>query len=98
MGLRNNATMITRTQLAVPVRTYMSIGTSDLTLKLISTGNYTLSFTNKVWKDQAARDAGTRAFETKHYIIPLVERGMAANMYTTAYNHIKTIYTDTTDV
>ena len=98
MGLRNNATMITRTQLTAPVRTYMSIGTSSLALKLISTGNYTLSFTNKVWIDQAARDAETPPFETKHYIIPLVERGMAANMYTTAYNHIKTVYTNTTDV
>ena len=98
MGLRNNATMTTRTQLAVPVRSYMSIGTSNLIIDLISSGNYTLSFTNKVWKDQAARDAGTQAFETKHYRIPLVERGMAANMYTTAYNHIKTVYTDTTDV
>ena len=98
MGLRNNATMTTRTQLAVPVRTYMSIGTSNLTINLISSGNYTLSFTNKVWKDQAARDAGTRPFETKHYTIPMVARGLEANMYTTAYNHIKTIYTNTTDV
>jgi len=98
MGLRNNATMTTRTQLVVPARSYMSIGTSSLILKRISIGNYTLSFTNKVWKDQTARNDGTQPFESKHYIIPLVERSLEANMYTTAYNHIKTVYTNTTDV
>ena len=98
MGLRNNDTMTTRTQLTAASRSYMSIGTSSLRIDLISSGNYTLSFTNKVWKDQAARNAGTRPFETNYYTIPLVERGMAANMYTTAYNHIKTVYTNTTDV
>ena len=98
MGLRNNDTMETRSELIAPARTYMSIGTSSLELEKVSSGNYTLSFTNTVWKDQTARDGGIRSFERNFYSIPLVERGMSASMYTTAYTYLKTIYTNTTDV
>ncbi len=97
MGLRNNDTMETKSDLLVPVGAYMSIGTSSLELIEVSTGNYTLTFINTVWKDQTARDTQVRAFQTKSYTIPVVERGLAASMYTTAYNYLKTIYTNTTD-
>lgn len=98
MGLRNNNTMVTRSQLTAPVRTYMSIGTSPLKIITVSAGNYTLSFTSKTWKDQEARNRDVPPFDTTFYAIPIVERGMGANMYTTAYNHLKTIHTNTTDV
>ena len=98
MGLRNNDTMETRSELIAPVRAYMSIGTTSLEIEKVSSGNYTLSFTNTVWKDQTAREGNIRAFERKSYSIPVVERGMGANMYTTAYTYLKTIYTNTTDV
>jgi len=98
MGLTNNDTMLTRAQLAVPANAYMAIGTSELTVERVSAGNYTLSFTNRVWKDQAARTDGTRPFETKTYTIPIAEADMTANVFITAYNHIKTVYTNTTDV
>ena len=98
MGLRNNDTMETRSELIAPVRAYMSIGTNSLELDKVSSGNYTLSFTNTVWKDQAAREGDIRAFERKSYSIPVAERGLGASMYTTAYNYLKTIYTNTTDV
>ena len=98
MGLRNNDTMETKSELTAPVSAYMSIGTSSLELTEVSTGNYTLTFTNTVWKDQTARNGHIRPFETRSYTIPIVERGLAASMYTTAYNYLKTIYTNTTDV
>ncbi len=98
MGLRNNDTMQTRSELTAPVRAYMSIGTNPLELTAVSAGNYTLTFTNTVWKDQTAREANVRSFESKFYSIPVVERGLGASMYTTAYNYLKTIYTNTTDV
>lgn len=99
MGLRNNRTTTARTRLVVPANVYMSIGESDLRLKKVSSGNYTLTFVNTMWKDESARNTdGVAHFESTSYTIAVVERGMAANMYTTAYNHLKTIYTSTTDV
>ena len=98
MGLRNNQTMETDSEITVPVDAYMSIGTNNLTLVEVSTGNYTLSFTNTSWKNQTARNTNVRAFKNKYYTIPIVERGLGTSLYTTAYNYLKTIYTDTTDV
>ena len=98
MGLRNNQSMETSSEITVSRNAYMSIGTNNLTLMEVSTGNYNLSFTNTSWKDQTARNANVRSFQTKFYTIPIVERGLGTSLYTTAYNYLKTVYTDTTDV
>ena len=98
MGIRNNRTMQTSAGLTVPARSYISIGTSELKLKKTPTGTYTLSFIVTLWKDQDARNNNISAIKSFGYIIPIAARGLGANMYTTAYTHVKTVYSDTTDV
>lgn len=97
MGLINNDTMITKSGLVVPVGAYMSIGTDTLdTVK--EEGKYTLTFTNTVWKDQAARDAQVRPFQTNPYTIPLTTEQLNTSVYTVSYDYLRTLYPNTTDV
>ena len=98
MGLENRDTMVTRAQINVPVDSYMSIGSNTLKLEKVSTGNYTLSYINTVWKDQTAREAGVSPFKREGYSVAVVERSLGTSLYTTAYTHLKTIYTNTVDV
>ena len=98
MGLQNNDTVVTRSTLTAPVRTYISIAGHSLEINMVSTGNYTLRFIATMWKDKASRDGSVRSIQSQSYTVPIVERGMAANMYTTAYTHLKTVYRNTTDV
>jgi len=96
MGLINNDTMETKSDLLVPVGAYMSIGTNALdTIK--ENGKYTITFINTVWKDKAARDTQVRAFQTKSYTIPITAEQLGTSVYTLAYDYLRTVYPNTTD-
>ena len=96
MGLINNNTMETNNGLIVPVGAYMCIGTDSMETS-VKAGTYTLQFVNTVWKDKATRDANTRSIQAKSYTLALTEAQLSASVYTLAYNHLRTVYTNTTD-
>ena len=98
MGVRNNRTMQTSAGLTVPARSYISVGTNELILRKTHTNTYTLHFVATLWKDQDARNNNISAIKSFSYNIPITARGLGANMYTAAYTHVKTVYSDTTDV
>ena len=98
MGLKNRTVMATKAQISVAADSYMSIGSSNLKLVKVSSGNYTLSYTNTIWKDQTAREGGVSPFQQDGYSVAVAERGLGASLYTTAYTHLKTIYRNTVDV
>ena len=97
MGLINNNTMETSTGLTVPVGSYISIGADSLETR-IEEGVYSLQFTSTTWKDQATRNAQSRAIQHKSYTVALTEVQLGTSVYTVAYNHLKTVYTNTTDI
>jgi len=96
MGLINNDTMETKSDLVVPVGAYMSIGTNPLdTVK--QDGKYTITFMNTIWKNQATRDAQVRPFQINSYTIPITSEQLSTSVYTLSYDYLKTVYPNTTD-
>ena len=97
MGLVNNDSMQTKSGLRVSPGAYMSIGSNDLQINRLSSGEYQLSFINSIWKDQTAHQDGIRTFQTNPYRIPVSEAQLTDSMYGLAYAHLKTVYPNTTD-
>jgi len=97
MGLINNDSMQTKSGLQVPPGSYMSIGSNDLELKRVSSGEYNLIFINSIWKDLTSHQNDVGTFEKDVYIIPVTEAQIGESMYGVAYAYLKTVYPNTTD-
>ena len=97
MGLINNDSMQTKSDLQVPPGAYMSIGSNDLEIKRVSSGEYQLIFINSVWKDLTAHETAVGTFQRNSYIIPVSEAQLSESMYAVAYAYLKTVYPNTTD-
>ena len=97
MGLVNNDSMQTKSDLQVPPGAYMSIGSNDLEIQRVSSGEYKLNFINSLWKDLTAHETGVGTFQRKSYTIPISEAQLNESMYGLAYAYLKTVYPNTTD-
>lgn len=97
MGLVTVSEFDTLSGLIAPAGSYISISGHSLELNRVSDGNYTLRFIATIWKSSDRSD-GFRSIQSQSYTVPILEADMATNMYTTAYNHLKTIYSGATDV
>ena len=97
MGLINNDSMQTKTELNVPAGAYMSIGSNDLEIHRILSDKYELIFINSIWKDQTAHETGVGTFQRKSYTIPISDAQLSESMYGLAYAYLKTVYPNTTD-
>ena len=69
MGLINNDSMQTKSDLQVSPGAYMSIGSTDLEIQRVSSGEYQLVFINSVWKDLTAHETNVRTFQKNSYTI-----------------------------
>lgn len=97
MGLETVSEFVTLSGLTAPAGSYISISGHSLELNRVSDGNYTLRFIATTWKSMD-RSGGFRSIQSQSYTVPIVDADMAINMYTTAYNHLKTIYIAARDV
>ena len=97
MGLINNDSMQTKSDLQVSPGAYMSIGSTDLEIQRVSSGEYQLVFINSVWKDLTAHETNVRTFQKNSYTISISEAQLSESMYAVAYAYLKTVYPNTTD-
>lgn len=83
--------------------TYVAVAANNITTRRqyddnnAPTGNYNLEFLATTWMDQAARLADKRSVSTDFYNIVVSASDISTSPYTLAYNHLKTVFSNTTD-
>lgn len=73
--------------------TYLAIATDPLYIQK-KEGNFHLVFSTKLWINKEARDSQKKHIAVNLHEITIEPEEINGNVYTIAYNHAKTLYTD----
>lgn len=96
MGIINNDSIDTPFGTTV-TGSYMAIGQNEITVRKDDDNKFVMDYYVRVWVNQDARNNNKSSVRTNAYSLELSDAQLTAGAYNTAYAHLKTVFTNSTD-